>query len=227
MPRIIVFDVNETLLDVTAMEPHFIRIFGEASALRDWFALLLLHSEASALAGPYFDFLTLGRAVLSMVAESRQVALTEDDIERTLRGMLFLPAHPEVPDALRALQAGGLRLVALTNSAQRSAEQQLENAGLSQYFERVFSVDGVQRYKPAPEPYQMVASALGVPPSGLRLVAAHAWDILGAMRVGYAGAFVARPGKVLFPVAPRPDIAGENLGEVAMKILQAEGDERV
>jgi 2-haloacid dehalogenase len=223
MPRILVFDVNETLLDVSAMEPHFIRIFGEPSALRDWFSLLLLHSEVAALAGPYFDFLTLGRAVLTMVAESRQAALSEGDIERTLRAMLSLPPHPEVPEALRALQTAGLRLVALTNSGQRSAEQQLENAGLAQFFERVFSVDSVQRYKPAPEPYQMVASELNVPPSGLRLVAAHAWDIVGAMRVGFAGAFVARPGKVLFPLAPRPDIVGQDLAVVASKILQIEG----
>jgi FMN phosphatase YigB (HAD superfamily) len=29
MPRIIVFDVNETLLDVDALKPHFARAFGD------------------------------------------------------------------------------------------------------------------------------------------------------------------------------------------------------
>lgn len=222
MSRIIVFDVNETLLDVSAMEPRFIRIFGEPSALRDWFSLLLLHSEVAALAGPYFDFLTLGKAVLSMVAENRKVLIPKVDIELILQAMVSLPPHPEVPDALRDLQTAGLRLVALTNSGQQAVQQQLANAGLSQFFERLFSVDSVQRYKPAPEPYQMVASELGVPPSSLRLVAAHAWDIVGAMRVGFAGAFVARPGKVLFPLTPRPDIVGEDLGVVAAKIIEIE-----
>ena len=56
MPRVIVF---ETLLDVRALEPHFRRVFGDEKVLREWFSLLLLHSQVATLAGPYFDFATL------------------------------------------------------------------------------------------------------------------------------------------------------------------------
>ena len=48
---------------------------------------------------------------------------------------------------------------------------------------------------------------------------AHAWDVAGALRAGTAAAFVARPGMVLDPLAPRPDIVGSNLGEVVDRIL--------
>ena len=61
MARIIVFDVNETLLNVRHWEPLFEEAFGDRAALREWFALLLLHSEVATLAGPYFDFATLAR----------------------------------------------------------------------------------------------------------------------------------------------------------------------
>lgn len=220
MSRILVFDVNETLLDVRAMEPQFVRIFGDPGALREWFSLLLLHSEVAALAGPYFDFATLAEAVLTMVAETRKIRISSGDVEAVLQAMLSLPPHPEVQDALADLQAAGIRLVALTNSSDRMVQAQLANAGLAPFFESVFSVNTVQRYKPAPEPYRMVASALSVPPARLRMVAAHAWDILGAMRVGYAGAFVARPGRVLFPLTPKPDVVGENLRVVAAQIIQ-------
>ena len=98
-------------------------------------------------------------------------------------------------------------------------EQQLHNAGISDLFERAFSVDAVRRFKPAPDPYRFAARELGVETSGLRMVAAHAWDVVGAMQAGCAAAFVARPGKVLYPLAPAPDITGPDLRTVADEII--------
>jgi hypothetical protein len=60
MPRIIVFDVNETLLDVDALKPHFARAFGDELVLREWFSTVLLYSEVASLAGPYADFGAIG-----------------------------------------------------------------------------------------------------------------------------------------------------------------------
>jgi 2-haloacid dehalogenase len=88
-----------------------------------------------------------------------------------------------VKAALEMLREAGLRLVTLTNSAPTAVQQQLTNSGLSAYFEQSFSVDAVRRFKPAPEVYESVAHALAVPTGELRLVAAHAWDIWGALRV--------------------------------------------
>lgn len=222
MPRVIVFDVNETLLDVRALEPHFCRVFGDEKVLREWFSLLLLHSQVATLAGPYFDFATLAKAALQMTAASRQVRVAEADMAAVLNGMLSLPAHPDVPGALETLQEAGLRLVTLTNSSQRAVDEQMSNAGIAKYFERNFSVDTVKRYKPAPEPYRMVASELGVETTNLRMVAAHAWDIVGAMQAGCAAAFVARQGKVLFPLVDRPDITAPDLTGIAEEILRLE-----
>lgn len=219
MRRILVFDVNETLLDVRALEPGFRLVFGDAFAFREWFGLVLLYSEVTALSGPYFDFATLAEATLEMTASSRSLTLSRDDKSRILSGMLSLPAHPEVPTALQLLRDAGFRLVALTNSSQPMVDKQLAHAGLSPFFERVYSVDRVRRYKPAPEPYRMVAEDQGTAPNGLRMIAAHAWDILGAMQAGYAAAFVARPGKLLFPLVRKPDIVGADLKAVAEAIL--------
>jgi 2-haloacid dehalogenase len=220
--RVIVFDVNETLLNVHHLQPLFQRMFGESSALKEWFSRLLLHSEAATLAGPYFDFGTSALAALDMLAAGRRVTLSADDKQQVLQGMLSLPPHKEVSGALRKLRDAGFRLVTLTNSSQQGVEQQIKNAGLSEFFERNFSVDSVRRYKPAPEPYRMVASELKLTPNRLRLVAAHAFDIIGAMQAGYAAAFVARPGKALFPLIPAPDIVGSDLVEVAGRIIETD-----
>jgi 2-haloacid dehalogenase len=136
--------------------------------------------------------------------------------------MRELPPHPEVPEALDGLRDAGLRLAALTNNTAEVAEAQLSNAGLSDRFERILSADTVGRLKPAPEPYRAAAEALGVETSQVRLVAAHAWDVAGAMRAGCAAAFVARPGMVLDPLAEPPDVVGTDLSEAAASIIAAE-----
>jgi 2-haloacid dehalogenase len=219
MPRIIVFDVNETLLDVGALEPHFARAFGDRLVLREWFSTLLLYSEVASLAGPYSDFSAIGGAALDMTAASRGVPLSPEDRNRILTGMRSLPAHPDVRDSLQRLKNAGFRTVTLTNSAPAAVEQQLSSAGLTEFFERAFSVDAVRRFKPAPEPYRLVAKELGVETSALRMVAAHAWDVVGAMQAGCAAAFVARPGRVLYPLGPMPDIVGPDLRAVAEEIV--------
>ena len=219
MPRIIVFDVNETLLDVGALKPHFARAFGDELALREWFSTVLLYSEVASLAGPYSDFGAIGAAALDMMATSRRVSVSSDDRMQILSGMRSLPAHPDVRTGLSRLRHAGFRLVTLTNSASPAAEHQLKSAGLTEYFERTFSVDAVQRFKPAPEPYRFVAHELGVDANVLRMVAAHAWDVVGAMQAGWAAAFVARPGKVLYPLAPKPDIVEPDVSSVAARII--------
>jgi 2-haloacid dehalogenase len=102
------------------------------------------------------------------------------------------------------------------------ADAQIDNSGLSKYFDQVLSADAVKRLKPAPEPYRMAAENLGVEIGQVRVVAAHAWDVAGALQAGCAAAFVARPGMVLNPLFERPDIVGSNLREVADGILEAE-----
>jgi 2-haloacid dehalogenase len=219
MPRIIVFDVNETLLDVDALRPHFARAFGDALVVREWFSTVLLYSEVASLAGPYSDFGAIGGAALDMTAASRGVSLSADDRTAILSGMRSLPPHPDIQEGLTRLRQAGFRMVTLTNSAPAVVEQQVKNAGLTEFFERSFSVDAVRRFKPAPDPYRHVAKELRVEASELRMVAAHAWDVVGALQAGWAAAFVARPGKVLYPLAPRPDIVEAEMGSVARRIV--------
>src|SRR5262245_44339701 len=66
MPRILVFDVNETLLDLKALEPHFERVFGDKAMLREWFSQVIQFAEALTLAGDYRNFGDVARAALEM-----------------------------------------------------------------------------------------------------------------------------------------------------------------
>ena len=222
MARVCVFDVNETLLDLGALDPHFERVFGDAGVRRAWFLQLLQSALVATVTGAYSDFGQVGGAALEMVAEREGVDLSDEDRQRVLGGMRELPPHPEVSESLERLRDAGICLATLTNSTQQVAEAQMANSGLRDYFEEVLSADTVKRLKPAPEPYRMAAESLGVEAGQVRLVAAHAWDVAGALRAGCAAAFVARPGMVLDPLVERPDVVGANLREVADRILEIE-----
>ena len=223
MRRVQVFDVNETLLDLAAMDPHFQRIFGDAGVRRSWFSQMIQSALVATVTGVYSQFGALAAAALEMTAEQAGVELGDDDRQAMAAQLRQLPAHPEVAGALRRLRDAELRLAALTNSTEQVARAQLEHAGIVGWFEQVLSADTVRRLKPAPEPYRMAAERLGVAVDQVRLIAAHAWDVAGAARAGCATAFVARPGKVLDPLVERPEIVGADLAEVADAILTVEG----
>jgi 2-haloacid dehalogenase len=222
MPRVIVFDVNETLLDLRALEPHFRRIFGNAAVLDAWFAQVLLSALVATVTDTYSDFGTIGGEALDVISARLGVDLSANDRARIREGMLTLPPHPEVSKSLSRLRDADLRLATLTNSTTQAARAQLTNAELIDYFEIILSVEAVRRFKPAAETYRMAAKELGVDIGDIRLVAAHDWDIAGAMRAGCTAAFIARPGKVLGPSAERPDIVGKDLREVTDQILEKE-----
>lgn len=217
--RILVFDVNETLLDIEVLHPFFARVFGDASVMRQWFAELILYSQALSLSGSYTGFRTLSVAVLQMVAEIRNVVLAPADVEEFGATMRALPPHREVPDALTQLADAGFRMVTLTNSTNQAGQALLDNAGLSHFFEQLFSVDEVRQFKPSREVYAHVASALAVEPDRLRLIAAHTWDTLGAIAAGYAAALITRQGNAPLPVGEQPDIVAPDLGSVADRII--------
>ena len=219
MASVIAFDVNETLLDLGSLDAPFEAALGDAALRPQWFAQMLQLAFVGGLTGQYVDFTTAQRAALVMVSERANVPLGADDIDGLVALMSSLPPHPEVPGALAALATTSLRLVALTNSVQAVAGAQLASAGLDGYFEAIVSADEVAHLKPAPQPYLEVADRCGVSIGEVRLVAAHSWDIAGALSAGCQAAFVARPGMVLSPLGRRPGISGPDLASVADQII--------
>src|SRR5919107_1404466 len=207
--RVCVFDVNETLLDLAALDPLFERVFGDTFVRRLWFNQMLQSAFVATITDAYTTFGEAAGAALRMTEERLGVEVSEDDRQEILGGLRDLPPHPEVPGSLDRLRDAGFRLATLTNSTQEVAEAQVQNSELRERFEMVLSADTAKRLKPAPAPYRMAARALGIPDRELRLVAAHAWDVAGAMRAGCAAAFVAR--QPFDPLVERPDVVGADL----------------
>jgi 2-haloacid dehalogenase len=215
---VLAFDVNETLLDLRALDGAFERVFGDRSFRPAWFQQMLQLSFVGGLTGEYVDFTAAQEAALRMLARRADHLLTERDLEEIVGRMRCLPAHPEVAEALLELRDAGFRQVTLTNSPLEVVRDQLAFAGLTDLVDDVLSADEVKQLKPGPKPYQLVAERLGVEISAVRLVAAHAWDVSGALAVGARATFVARLGMVLSPLGPQPDMIVSDLRELANQL---------
>ena len=166
MKRVCVFDVNETLLDLAALDPLFERVFGDASVRKLWFNQMLQSAFVATITDAYVTFGEAAGAALGMTEERLGVEVSEDDRQEILGGLRDLPPHPEVPESLDRLRDAGFRLATLTNSTQEVAEAQIQNAGLTDKFEQILSADTARRLKPSPAPYRMAARSLKIPDAG-------------------------------------------------------------
>jgi 2-haloacid dehalogenase len=221
-PAVLVFDVNETLIDIESMAPLFERIFGDPRVLREWFGQLVTYSMTATMSGHYVDYFTLGQGALRMLADSHHVNITDDDVRHVKEGMRTMPAHPDADDALTALRDNGFRLVTLTNSPPNpDGPTPLEHAGLARFFEQQFSVDACRAFKPAATVYRYVCQELDVAPAECMMVAAHAWDTLGAQSAGFSSALITRPGNapLLVHGLPQPNLLANDLRQLAQQLV--------
>ena len=223
MPKrpLIVFDVNETLMDLESLTPFFDRVFNDPAAMRLWFANLITYSEALTLANVYVPFTDIGGAVLRMFAATRDITISDADAAELTDRFATMPPHPEVPAALRRLRDHGFRLHTLTDNTLAVSGRQLEHGGVIDLFERRFSVDEtVKRHKPAQEAYHSVATALGTDPGDMCLIASHVWDTIGACAAGWQAALILREGNAPLDAGPQPDYIGKDLDAIAGQLIE-------
>jgi 2-haloacid dehalogenase len=222
MPNVIVFDLLGTLLDLRPLDAHFDRFFGDVAVRREWFMQTQQLAMAAMLTNAYENFGVQADTGLEITARHYKVSMLGEEKNLILSTLRKLRPYPEVAPCLQSLRAAGLRLATLTNSSVEAAEAQLAYAGLRDYFEQVISADEIHCFKPAQEVYHLAARRMGVEPEQVRMVTAHDWDVTGALRAGCAAVFIARPGQVMNPFGPQPDIRGLDLSEVAEKLLAVE-----
>ncbi|MEQ6027392.1 haloacid dehalogenase type II [Streptomyces salinarius] len=220
-PEVLVFDVNETLTDMSVLAPRLADVGLPGGLLPEWFAGVLRDGIALTLAGGPADFATVARdALLTHLArEGVPPADHEAATDHVLGALPELPVHPDVPEGVRALHAAGHRLVTLTNGSADTSRAVLGRAGLAECFEAHLDVAGAGgRWKPAPEAYAYALREAGVPADAATLVAVHPWDIDGAARAGLGTAWLRRT-PVPYPSAARPaDRTADSMADLARRL---------
>ena len=221
-PAVAIFDVNETLSDLSPLAARFEEVGAPPALLAGWFAGTLRDGIALAASGDYAPFLDVGRAVLigELALLPRLSRPAPEAADHVLAGLATLSVHPDVPEGLRLLDAAGIRIATLTNGSADIARGLLERAGLDGLVERNLDVTQVRRWKPAPEPYLYACRELGVAPAEAAMVAVHPWDVHGAVRAGLRGGWLDRAGAPYPAVFERPAVGAPELPSLARALAR-------
>ena len=215
-PVLVVFDVNETLSDVSPMSQRFEEVGASAHLAQAWFAGLLRDGFALTAVASSEPFAHI--AVEALRVSLHGVSLnraTEDAVEHIMNGFAGLPVHEDVPDGVRALRGSGIRLVTLSNGSASVAEALFERAGIREHFQALLSVEEAGVWKPAAGAYAYALDQCDVEPSDAMLVAVHPWDIDGAARAGLATAWINRSGGPYPGHFRAPTVSSRSLTELA------------
>jgi len=215
----ILFDINETVLDLSTLRPLFKAVFGDESVTSTWFTMLLHSSTVCSLTDVKTDFASLAKIMLESLAGKLKVNLTDQMSYDILNAFAGLTAHDDIKPALQKLRLAGFRCIAFSNSSLQLINQQINNAGLKEYFDDIVSVEESGSFKPDYNVYQFAANRVHRPIELLWLVATHDWDTHGAISAGMRGAYIDRSGAPYHPLYCQANVEGKTMGEVIEKII--------
>lgn len=221
MPKLILLDVYETLLNMSEVEKRVNLLMNSKRGYQLWFELFMQYSFVDNSTAQFHDFISIADATLKMTASMLGSHIDQHDIENVLALMKQLPIQEGVQEGLSDLHDLGFRLAALTNSPESIVRERMERTGLVSYFEKVFSAENVRKYKPAIEVYRWAAGSLDTLMADTLMVSAHGWDIAGAENAGMRTAYMLQGKQMLYPLAPRPDFICKSLVDLANQLRSA------
>ena len=215
-PAVVAFDVIETLMSLEPLRGRLTEIGQPPYLLEAWYTRTLRDGTALSATGDYAAFTDVAEAALRALTN---YTVSDEQVAQVMAGFDDLPAFGDAIPAITSLTEAGLRVACLTNGSAHLTSSFVNRSGLGSLVDRVISVGEVYRWKPSPMVYLYAGEVLDVPPQWLALVAAHDWDCHGAKRAGLITGFVTRKsGGFGAPFEP-PDVMGEDLTEVAAKLL--------
>jgi len=212
----IVFDIIGTCFSLNQPRQQLMELGAPAHAMQLWFAQSLRDSFALSHAGHYQPLKKILEAELPRSLAALGIQAEDEQLAQVVQTFSQLELQAGAETAFRTLVNAGWRLVALTNGSEESTHKLLEQVGVLSYFDRIFSCDAVQKTKPHPDVYALVKQN---DPGEMWMVAAHAWDIMGAVSAGLRTVFISQEEAAYLAVYPQPEIVAIDLIDAANQIV--------
>ena len=217
-PKLLLFDVYETLLDMSELEKKVNSLLNSKRGFIIWFELLLQYSFADNCTGQFHSFTDISKATMEMVAKALGEKIKPEKQDDVIELMKQLPLHDGAQNALSMFHDQGFRLAALTNTPKTMLNDRMERSGLISYFEMVLSAEEIKKYKPSKDVYLWAAKNVQVQCSEVMMVSAHGWDIAGSANAGMQTAYVTTIDPMLYPLAPQPSFIAKDLSDLANQL---------
>ncbi|MGZ8178841.1 HAD-IA family hydrolase [Williamsia sp. SKLECPSW1] len=197
-PTVAFLDVNDTLSDLTSVEPAFVDAGLHARDVRIWYLSVLRDGFALTVFGENPSFADLGRdqlrSMLRRTDPSRAADSVDDAAGALLQSFVDAAPHADVVPGIVALAAVGVRVYTLSNGSADVARGLLGSTEAGSAITDYLSVADTRTWKPGPASYQHGLWCAGVEPSEALMVAVHPWDLEGARLSGLQTAWINRDG---------------------------------
>jgi 2-haloacid dehalogenase len=218
----IIFDAYGTLFDVYSIGALAERLFpGKGPALAElWRDKQIEYTRLRTLSNTYKPFWEVTQDALVFSCRKLGLPLTLDAQTQLMGQYAKLQAFPESLGVLQALKAEGLKLAILSNGNPEMLDAVVRAAGMSDLFTQVLSVHSVQKFKTAPEAYQLGPDMLGVSARDTLFVSSNGWDICGAAWFGFRTFWVNRSAAPLEELGVTPNGEGRTLDDLRRTIGQ-------
>ncbi|MDY7574710.1 haloacid dehalogenase type II [Actimicrobium sp. CCI2.3] len=220
--KAIVFDAYGTLFNVYAIASEAERIFphhGEALAAM-WRDKQIEYTRLRSMCSMYKPFWEVTQDALVFCCKKMNLDL-DVNAQKSLMGQYAnLPLFPENLEVLEQLQQQGYKLAVLSNANTEMLEGIVKSAGMETLLPHLLSADSVQKFKTAPEVYQLGTDLFGLPARDILFVSGNCWDVCGATWFGYASFWVNRTGSPLEELGVAPHGQGQSLTDLLDFVAQ-------
>mgnify|MGYP003575094902 CR=1 FL=1 len=216
-PKCILFDVYETLLDMSEIQHRVNALLNSSKGYRIWFELFMQYCFVANSTNQYQPFTDIAKATMTLAANMLGVQIPENKQDEVLWLLKHLPLKEGVQEALSLLSDEGYELAALTNTPWSTVGERMEPTGLISYFQFVLSAEELKKYKPAVEVYEMAVHKAGLKATEVLMVSSHSWDLMGASAAGLQTAYVGKP-KLSYALAPLPSYNAPNVLDLATQL---------
>jgi 2-haloacid dehalogenase len=220
LPDVIVFDVYETLIDMSRVERSINQLTDSKRGYTLWLELFMQYCFVYNSLEVFQDFLSIAGATIRITGNKLGRNVSEQEADDVLELLKHLPVHEEVQSCLSLLRDHGFRIMALTNAPEKVICERMERTGLVSYFEKVLSAESIEKFKPEKQVYHWAAQKAGVEPDRMLMVTAHDWDIAGAAGAGMKTALINRIGQLRYPFLRKPDIISGTLSALVSELTK-------
>jgi len=218
--RIIFFDVVETLFSLIPLEEKLAEFNLPAGTDRVFFAQLLRDAFALSASGVFLTFSEIAKGTLTVLLDSLGHKADETTLKEILGTFSQLPIQLDVKPALEKIKCSDYQAVLLTNGSRANTEKLVRDNGIEHLVDDIVSVEDFEIWKPQTALYHQAALKYSCAPANALLVAAHAWDVHGAIRAGFHGIWIQRHDSIYHPLMGSPDHQVANLVDAVDLALQ-------